>query len=263
VEALPLVADVQLFGLIFARMTALFILFPIFGQSNVPVHYRVGLSFFFSLLLFPMLKPNFVDPQIENIFGLLFLMFKEAGIGAVIGFLTRFIFTAVGVAGELIDMQMGFAMVQMPDPMNEGEMTSATGYFYVVIFAIAFLMLNGHYFLLLAVNKCFATMPPGGVILETTLIVPMVLYFVRSTMEVALALSAPIMIVMIVTTFALGIIAKTMPQMNVFIVGMPLKIGIGLFLMMVSLPAMLNFFGGVVRRMYQDIWTLLLRMAGS
>jgi len=263
VEALPLVADIQLFALIFARMTALFVLFPVFGSSNVPVHYRVGLSFFFVLLLFPILKPNFVDPQIENIFGLFFLMFREAGIGAVIGFLTKFLFTAVGVAGELIDMQMGFMMVQMPDPMVEGNMTSATGYFYVVIFLIAFLMLNGHYFLLLAIHKCFAIMPPGAAVVDAAIIVPTVLYFVRNTMEIAIRLSAPIMMVMIVTTFALGIIAKTMPQMNVFIVGMPLKIGVGLLLITVTLPTMLNFFAGMVRRMYQDIWTLLLRMAGS
>ena len=260
-ETFPLVNDIQLFGLIFARMTALFVLFPIFGYSNVPVHYRVGLSFFFALLIFPALKPMFVDPQVHNVFGFFFLMFKEAGIGAVIGFMTRFLFAAIGVAGELIDMQMGFAMVQMPDPINEDEMTSASGFFYLIIFAIAFLLLNGHYFLILAIHKCFTVMPPAAVNLDSAIIVPAVLRFLQNLMEVAFALSAPVMIVMLVTTFALGIIAKSMPQMNVFIVGMPLKIGIGLVIMVATLSPMLTFFGGVVRRLYQDIWELLLRMA--
>jgi len=262
-SAIPLIADIELFGLIFARLTVMIMLFPIFGYSMLPVHYRLGFSFFFTLLLFPILKPEFVDPQIKNVFDFFWLMFRETGIGALVGFFTRFLFSAVDMAGELIDMQMGFSMVQMPDPINEGEMTTATGYFYILIFGIAFLMLDGHYFLLLAVQKCFTLMPPGQVVLDINTIVPMVVKLLQNIMDVAIRISAPIMIVMIITTFALGIIAKTMPQMNVFVVGMPLKIGIGLVLMAATLPVMLQFFSAMVKRMYSDIWTLLLRMAGS
>ncbi|MDR0304581.1 MAG: flagellar biosynthetic protein FliR [Chitinispirillales bacterium] len=262
-EALPLVADIELFGLIFARMTVILMLFPIFGYSILPAQYRVGFSFFMSLLLFPLLKSNFVELQISNYFQFFWLMFREAGIGAMIGFFTRFLFAAVSFAGEFVDMQLGFSMVQMPDPINEGEMATVTGYFYLLIFGIAFLMLNGHYFLLLAVQKCFAVMPPGQAVLDINTIVPMSLKLLQNLLEIAVRLSAPIIIVMMITTFALGIIAKTMPQMNVFVVGMPLKIGIGFILMIVTLPVMLQFFSVAVKQMYKDIWTLLLRMAGS
>ena len=262
-STIPIVADIELFGLIFSRLTVMIMLFPIFGYSMLPVHYRLGLSFFLTLLLLPILKPAFIDPQIKNVFDFFYLMFREAGIGAMIGFFTRFLFSAVDLAGELIDMQIGFSMVQMPNPINEDEMATATGYFYILIFAIAFLMLDGHYFLLLAVNKCFALMPPGAAVLDINTIVPMVLKLLQNIMDIAIRISAPIMIVMIITTFALGIIAKTMPQMNVFVVGMPLKIGIGLILMMATLPVMVQFFNGMVKQMYSDIWALLLRMAGS
>ena len=261
--AVPIVADIELFGLIFARMTVLFMLFPVFGFSGLPAQYRVGLSFYFSLLLFPLMKANFTEPQISNAFQLLWLMFREAGIGAMLGFFTRFLFAGVRFAGEFIDMQMGFSMVQMPDPVNEGEMSTATGYFYLVFFTIAFLMLDGHYFLLLAVEKCFSLMPPGQAVLDINTIVPMSMRLLQNLTEIAVRLSAPIIVVMVVTTFSLGIIAKTMPQMNVFIVGMPLKIGIGFILMIITLPIMLQFFSVTVRQMHVDIWTLLLRMAGS
>jgi flagellar biosynthetic protein FliR len=216
-----------------------------------------------TLLLFPLLKPEFHGLQITNAFQLLWLMFREAGIGAMIGFFTRFLFAAVGFAGEFIDMQMGLSMVQMPDPLNEGEMVTGTGYFYLLFFGIAFLMLNGHYFLLLAIHKCFTIMPPGQAVIDTNTITSMVLKLLQNLTETAVRLSAPIIVVMIVTTFTLGIIAKTMPQMNVFVVGMPLKIGVGFILMIATLPVMLQFFSSTLRKLYSDIWMLLLRMAGS
>jgi flagellar biosynthetic protein FliR len=262
-SALPLVADIELFGLIFARLTAILMLLPIFSFQAIPVQYRIGLSFFLTLILFPLLKPAFVVPEITSYFQFFWLMFREAGIGALIGFFTKFLFAAVSLAGEMVDMQMGLSMVQMPDPVNDGEMTSATAYFYLIIFMIAFLMLNGHYFFLLAVSKCFELMPPGQAVLDIQIIMPTVLLFLKNLMETGIRLGAPIIIVMVITTFALGIIAKTMPQMNVFIVGMPLKIGIGFVLMIFTLPIMLQFFAGMARLMYKDIWTLLLRMAGT
>jgi len=262
-EALPLVADIELFGLILARMTVILMLFPIFGYSVLPTQYRLGLSFFLSLLLFPLLKPDFIEPRISNYFQFFWLIFREVAIGAAVGFFTRFLFAAISFAGEFVDMQMGFSMVQMPDPINEGEMATVTGYFYILIFGIAFLMLNGHYFLLLAMQKCFTVMPPGQAVLDSGVAISMALKVLQNLMEIAIRLSAPIIIVMMVTTFSLGIIAKTMPQMNVFVVGMPLKIGVGFVLMIATLPVMLQFFSATVRQMYRDIWTLLLRMAGS
>jgi len=261
--AMPLVADIELFVLIFARLTAMIMLFPIFSFSALPTQYRVALSFYITLLLFPLLKPMYVTPEIDTYLQFFWMMVREAGIGALVGFFTKFVFAAAALAGELIDMQMGLAMVQLPDPLNEGRMTSATGYFYMIILGIAFLMFNGHYFLLLAVQKCFLLMPPGQAVLDSAVIAPAVLKLLQNLMETAFRLGAPIIIVMVITNISLGIIAKTMPQINVFIVGMPLKIGVGFVLMIVTLPIVLQFFGVVVRQMYRDIWTLLLRMAGT
>jgi flagellar biosynthetic protein FliR len=263
VNAIPVVADIELFTLIFARLTVILMLFPVFSFSALPVNYRFALSFFLTLIILPIVRPEFVVPNITNYLQLFALMFNEAIIGAMIGFFTKFLFAAVSLAGELIDMQVGLSMMQMPDPINEGEMVSVTGYYYMLIFAIAFLMLNGHYFLLLAVHKCFTLMPPAQAVLDINTILPMTVKLLQNLMEISIRLGAPIIITMIVTTFVLGIIAKTMPQMNVFIVGMPLKIGVGFVLMIVTLPLMLQFFAVIVKQMYKDVWTLLLRMAGT
>lgn len=257
----PLVTDqIILFMLVFVRLTAILKLLPIFGHTVVQAKYRAGLAFFLAIVLVPVLGEVAV-PEVGNLFSFAWLVLKEVFVGLVIGYFTLFLFGAVSFAGSILDMQMGFAMLQLPDPVLEKNMSTASGFLFSLIFTIAFLLFNGHYFLLLAIKKSFVLITPGYTNFPAETIAMSAVAALSNLMEIALRLSAPVLVVMIITSVTLGIIAKTMPQMNIFFVGMPLKIGAGFLAIIVALPSLVSLFESILHQLYKDIWLLLKAMA--
>jgi len=248
-----------LFMLIFVRLTGMLFLLPIFGHTVVQAKFRIGLAFFTAIIIYPLLELNV--PNVTNIPSFAWVMIKEALIGIVIGYFTLYLFAAVSFAGSILDMQMGFAMLQLPDPVSEKNMSTASGVLFSLIFTIVFLMFNGHYFLILALEKSFMLIPPGFAKFPAEGLATAATEALATLMEIALRLASPVLVVMIVTSVTLGIIAKTMPQMNIFFVGMPLKIGAGFFAIIVALPSLVSLFESVTKQLYIDIWTLLKMMA--
>jgi len=255
--------QIILFLLMFVRLTAILYLIPIFGHKVVQPRIRIGLAFFLSLILFPIAASKGAVPEVRNLFGFFWMVIMEVGVGVVIGYFTLFIFGAVSFAGSIIDTDMGFAMLSLSDPVDETIMSTATGVFLTLIFTILFLLFNGHYFLLMALQKSFEYIPVGRAAFPSEPLAYAAAGAVTLLMEVAIRLAAPIMVVMFITSVALGIIAKTMPQMNIFFVGAPLKIGVGFLTIIVALPGLVKLFEWVVQRMYKDIWALLKIMAVS
>lgn len=254
--------EIELFFIIFVRLTAMMFLLPIFGHSVVQSKFRIGLSFFLTIILFPLLEGTAL-PEVSSMFSFAWVLIKEAAVGLVIGYFSLFLFGAVSFAGNILDMQMGFAMLQMADPVAEKNMSTASGMLFSLIFTIAFLLFNGHYFLILAMKKAFELIPPGNVVFPAETLAMSAAQTLTTLVEVALRLSAPVLVVMIITSVALGIIAKTMPQMNIFFVGMPLKIGAGFISIIIALPGLVALFEAILHQLYKDIWLLLKSMAGS
>ncbi len=252
--------QIELFILIFVRLTAMMFLLPILGHTVVQSKFRIGLGFFLAIILFPLLGEMGVPP-VTNLLQFFALVIKEALVGIVIGYFTLFLFAGVSFAGSIIDMQMGFAMLQLSDPVLEKNMSTASGFLFSIIFTISFLIFNGHYFLLLAMKKAFTLIPPGYVKFPAETLANSATDAITTLMEIALRLASPVLVVMIITSVTLGIIAKTMPQMNIFFVGMPLKIGAGFLAIMVALPSLVSLFEAVLHQLYKDIWILLKAMA--
>jgi flagellar biosynthetic protein FliR len=262
VDWLPFTVDqIQYFLLVFVRISTVIALLPIFGSPQVPPQIKVGISLLLSVVLFSSIMS--LNPQFPKAFSfaLFFLLvLKEAMVGLVIGFVTTFLFTAVQLAGQLIDNEMGFGFAQVADPFTEEPIT-VLGQFQLIIFTILFLLFNGHYFLLLAIQKSFVIVPlftahmPGGK--ESFYVTAMV----ANVFVLALRFAAPIYVTLILTEMALGVVARTVPQINIFFVGMPLKIFVGLWVMMIVLPSLSNLFKQTVEMLMQDIWKLLYLMA--
>lgn len=255
------VDQIQYFLLIFVRIVTVVALLPIFGSSQVPLHMKIGLSLLLSIVLFNTImsaKPQFPQPFSMGMFSILVL--KEVMVGLVIGFATTFLFAAVNFAGRLIDTEIGFGFVELADPFMDESIT-VLGQFQIIIFTILFLLFNGHYFLLLAIQKSFEIVPlftahlPGGksAFYLTTMI--------GNIFVLALRFSAPIYVTLILTEMALGVVARTVPQINIFFVGMPLKIVMGLGAMIIVLPMLVTLFKQTVEVLIQDIWRLLYLMA--
>lgn len=253
-------AQILTFLLAFTRITAMMGLLPIFSSRNIPVQLKAGFSFLLAIALFPFVQIDLESTFRFNIPLFIFMMIKEVFIGITIGFAASLLFAAVQFAGRLIDRQMGFALVQVVDPFTDAAST-VTGQLKIIIFSIIFLLINGHYFLVLAVQKSFDVIPIFQAHLPTGKMASFLSNMVADIFVLAIRLAAPVFTVLILTSIALGVVARTVPQINIFFVGLPLKIGIGVLTLAIVLPSLSIIFRGMVNELIRDIWRLLYLMA--
>jgi len=254
---------IQYFLLMFVRVMTMVLLLPVFGANYVPAQIKVALALILTSALFSV-QLTIGLPQIDaaNLSaGLFFLLvIKEAVVGLIIGFASSFLFTAVNFAGRLVDTQMGFGFVELTDPMSEESIT-VIGHFKVILFTILFLLFNGHYFLLLTIQKSFEIIPLLGAVFPADNLVAYFTMLVVNIFILGFKLAAPVFVVLILTMIALGIVARTVPQMNIFFVGLPLKIGLGMITTIIVLPMLASLFRRMSEALIQDIWKLLYMMA--
>jgi len=244
------------FLLIFCRITAFFAVSPVFSFRNVPNTFKVGLAVFISILVFTV-----VDTQ-ETIAlnGPYFLlMAKELMIGLLLGFTAYLFFTVVQVAGAFIDMQIGFGIVNVIDPMT-GAQSPVLGNFKFFVAMLIFLGLNGHHYLLLGLmdsydwvpidNAIFARISEGGI--SQFLIDGFVRMF-----YLAFQMAAPLIVALFLVDVSLGILARTVPQFNVFVIGLPIKISVGFLILLIVVPGFLILFKDLFLEMFKAMGELL------
>ncbi len=252
--------QIQVFLLIFVRVLAMISLLPFLGSQSVPVQLKAGFSFMIAIVLFPNVSVYPVGELALNIPGFVFMVVKEIFVGITIGFAASMLFSAVQFAGRLIDTQMGFALVQIVDPLSNTEAT-VTGQFQILIYSIIFMLVNGHYFLLLAIQKSFELIPLFGARIPGSDVAVYLSSMVANIFVLAVRLAAPVFSVLILTSLSLGIVARTVPQINVFFVGLPLKIGLGVITLAIALPGLAILFRSMVENLITDIWRLLYLLA--
>jgi flagellar biosynthetic protein FliR len=202
--------------------------------------------------------PLISEPFSAGLF--IMLIIKELLVGLSIGFVSSMLFAAVQFAGSLIDTEIGFGFVELANPFND-EPVTVFGQIQIILFTILFLLFNGHYFLILAIQKSFEIVPLLGVNLTSDKMLAHIISLIANIFVLAVKFAAPIYITLIVTELALGVVARTVPQINIFFVGMPLKIVIGLWTAILALPMLASLFKRVVEVLVQDIWRLLYLMA--
>jgi len=241
------------FLLVLTRVSGVFFLAPIFGSRNIPTQAKVGLALITSLVIFPF-TPSDVDPGMHMVdFAL--LLAKELTVGALIGFTATLIFMGFLLAGQIIDIQMGFGMVNVIDPLSNLSV-SIMGQFKNLLAILVFLSINGHHFLFSALAKSFDVVPLTMFEFSPAITSHFV-GMVANMFIIGLKIGGPAIGVLLITDLALGIIARTVPQMNVFIVAMPLKITVG-FIAIISMLSLLliymsQIFGQMPEQMIRSI----------
>jgi len=263
-EGLMVTLDqIQYYLLMFVRVITMLALLPIFGANYIPLQVKAAFGLLFTSVLFSVQLAAGL-PAFPGAFTLplfFMLVIKEALVGVAVGFAASFLFTAVQFAGRMVDTEMGFGFVEVVDPFTE-EQTTVLGQLQVILFTILFLAINGHYFMLITVQKSFEIVPmfsavfPGGKMTE---------HLTKMTADVfvlGLKLSAPIFVTLLLSEIAMGIVARTVPQMNIFFVGLPLKIVIGMATMVIVLPMLADLFKRMSEGIIKDIWKLLYLMSG-
>lgn len=241
------------FLLVLTRVSGVFFLAPIFGSRNIPTQAKVGLALMTSLVVLPFIPSN-IDPGMHLVdFAL--LLAKELTVGALIGFTATLIFMGFLLAGQIIDIQMGFGMVNVIDPLSNLSV-SIMGQFKNLLAILVFLAINGHHFLFTALAKSFDVVPLTMFEFSPSVTSNFV-GMVANMFVIGLKIGGPAIGVLLITDLALGLIARTVPQMNVFIVAMPLKITVG-FIAIISMLAILliymsQIFGQMPEQMIRSI----------
>ena len=216
----------------FLRVLALFGSLPVMGQRNVPARVRVALAFLIAFCAQASLPAMPVIPL--NSGAALLAVIQQLVIGVSLGFAVRIVFTAIEFAGEIIGLQMGLNFAGFFNPMTGGEAT-ATSRFFGVLVGWVFIMINGHLMLISAVVESFHAFPVG----------PEPFAFLRAVspqawgadvFRVGLWIALPLVGMLLFVNLVLGIISRVAQQMNIFAIGFPVTLSVGLLGTMLTLP---------------------------
>ncbi len=216
----------------FLRILALFSVAPIFSMRVIPVRVRIGLAFFVAVCAQGMLSDQPVMPF--NSPDALGAVAQQVLIGLAIGFTIKLVFSAVELAGEVIGLQMGLNFASFFDPMSSTQV-SAVGRFFGHIATLFFVVINGHLMVLMAVVKSFDRFPVDSHFLVA--IQQMRLYELGSNLfSSALWIALPMIALLMFVNLALGIVSRVAPQMNIYAVGFPVTLTVGLLGIAATLP---------------------------
>ena len=251
--SIPLL-QLQMFFLIFFRVGAILLSMPIFKSKSIPILFRAGLALAVSVVLFPILKlENF--PVFDGIAALAIGMIGEILLGISIGLAVNMIFVGLQLAGQLAGYQMGLALARVMDP-SANQQVPLLAQFYQMFALLIFLIVNAHHWFLRALADSYQLVPPFGFHFSGSLMDQLV-SIAGNMFIIAIQVGAPVIAAMLLTSIAFGLVARTVPQMNVFIVAMPLKIGVGLFFIGVSLPYLSAFLKSLFSNLGTTIMLLL------
>ena len=234
--------DIEYFLLILVRISMFVYLAPFYGMRGVPNQVKIGLSFFVSVLLFHVTGPH-ETLAYNTVWGYSVIVAKEALTGLFLGLGVSICTGIVGFAGHIIDMETGLSMTNLMDPTTK-EMSSMTGVFYQYTVTLILLISGMHRYLLQALAETYVLIPVNGAIFHTDKLLETMLLFLKDYILIGFRICLPVFAVMLLLNAILGIMAKVSPQMNMFAVGLQLKVLVGLCVLFITvrmLPGVADF----------------------
>jgi len=244
------VANFDAILLIFVRMTGLFVLSPVFGRQNMPAIFKIGFAFFLTIIFANTVDSFSLDYQNSLVLYMVYVA-KELAIGIIMGYVTYVIVSGIYLAGQLIDMQIGFSFANVVDPITNIQVP-LTSNFYYTYFILVFLLVNGHHMIIRALFYSFEALPIEKMTFSAS-VIPELTSLLADMFGIALQIAAPVICAIFIVDVVLGILSKTMPEMNVFMLGMPIKIIIGLFIMIITISGAVSIAEGLTSVMEENI----------
>lgn len=232
---IALVTHFELFVMVLCRTTGIFLAAPVFSSPVIPRMVKVLLCAVVAACLLPIA----VASQGGAAIPLTWLGFGLAGakemlVGLVLGFFALLAYTSVQVAGELVSEQMGLAMSKVSDPTTEAEV-AVIAQLATVLGLLLFLAVDGHHWMLLALGRSFGRVPVGTMSLSALTLDRLIDGFARMY-ECGIVFAAPVLCVTLLTTVAVGVVSRLVPQIHALMLSFPLKIGLGLLMLGLALP---------------------------
>ena len=241
--------DLEYFLLIFIRVASFVFIAPFFSMSNTPKNVRVALSFFVAFLLYQSMPRQ--EVVYDSLIGYTIVIWKEVITGLLIGFAANLCSTIVAFAGQIASMEMGLSMASMMDPTTR-ENTTVTGVYYNYIILLLLMSSGMHRYFLKALAETYILIPVNGAVLNHEKLLNAMIEFLSDYIIIGFRICLPIFAVMVILNAVLGVLAKVSPQLNMFAVGMQMKVLVGLAILLVTasmLPDAANFIYDQMRRM--------------
>lgn len=244
-------SHIHAFLLLLCRVGGLLIAAPLIGSDRLPARLRAGLALAISFALFPTAA---IPPETNGAVALALAAGGEVLLGFGLGFGASLIFAAVQMAGEIADVQSAFGFAGMVSPQT-GERNSVIGQLQLSLTWLIFLAANGHHAILRALGASLAALPLGS---GPGLSAPLLTQAVGALLGASVRIAAPILGAVILTDFALGLLTRAAPQMNLLAVGFPIKLAVGLGAALLSLPLLVGAERGLISTMESLLHGLLL-----
>ena len=244
--------NLQLGFLVFARLTAFIYLIPFFSIKGTPNLVKIGFGVALTALILPGINKVVVPVDILQYS---FVVIKEVLVGLVLGYVAMLTFNAVRMAGELIDIQMGFSMATVFDPQNQTRIT-LTGQFLYLFEILLFLVVDGHHSLLMAISYSYTLIPVMAGGLKISFISAVFQLFIQ-VFSLGIRIAVPFIVVFLICDIGLGIIARTVPQLNIFVLSFPIKIGVGMVTMIAIIPVLAILINNIFTKMESDLGLIM------
>ncbi|HKL12191.1 MAG TPA: flagellar biosynthetic protein FliR [Halanaerobiales bacterium] len=252
---------IYFFFLIMARYFGIFLITPIFSSIVVLRQVKIILALLMALITFLLTYQTANIAAPTNDLTVIIFIIKELSIGLFMGFIIYLFFAAIQLAGQFIDLRMGFRIANVVDPMS-GASSPIIGQFKNIFTILIFLSINGHLMIIRSLNKSFNIIPIGEITYSNTL---WQFLFRRSAdlFIIGFKIALPIMGTLFIVDIMLGFLARAVPQMNIFIIGLPLKILIGFILLILSFEILIYYFSDILNNGLDQLIQLINIMGST
>mgnify|MGYP004515321503 FL=1 len=234
------IQNMEFYLLVLMRISGFVFAAPFFSYSSIPIRMKAAASFILAIVAIQMVPV--VSVSYQGVFGFSIIVLKETAVGMILGFMCNLCFYIINFAGQLIDMELGLSMANMFDPATNVQVT-VTGNIYNYFVMLMLVVTNMHYYIIRAIFDSFSYFNVGKAVFRTSLKEIMV-DFVANYFLIAVRIVLPIFCCMLIINVVLGVLAKAAPQMNMFVVGIQIKVLVGLILLLIlvqTIPSVSDF----------------------
>jgi flagellar biosynthesis protein FliR len=237
-------AKFETFILVLIRVSTILFMLPIFSAPQVPRLVRFGLGMF---ITFAIMQTVPTIAPLDGLAGLVAAIFSQVFVGFVFGYVAYLVFMGIQFAGEILDLQIGFAVSNIINPVTQQQIT-VIGEFELAIATLLFLVTDSHLLMLQGIGGSFSLLPLPFAVVGSSTVHSVGLFFAQAVL-IVFKIAAPISVALFVVNVGLGLMARVAPQMNVFVVGFPIQIGVGMIMLIVSMPLL----GYVLPQLFNDV----------
>lgn len=240
----------KLFLLVMARVSGLIVIAPVLGSANFPLTAKLGLTAMTAMLLTPTL-PALATPLPDADIAFSLMAVGEFLVGLTIGFLLTLMFSAIQLAGQIMDLQTGFGFMNVFNPAFETQFP-VFGFLLFLLAVLYLVVIGGHLTMIRALVATYEHVPVGGFVVRPALLLE-VSRLGRHMFIDGVIIAAPITTAMLLAYVTMGLLGRVVPQIHLFVVGFPITIATGLFLLAFSIGFYVYMLDGLYFRMFKNV----------